>query len=172
MVLWQLHKTDKQSTKESQSTSVLDMLSTPRKTLKNWGYYFYRGKSTNSTQNTTFNPHLGKVAVLGAGPCHLGGLCGVHREPTVVIVVNAPHVIRARQLIFFVGHAGVTGTAYIWRSTVQLGAHLHLRTTLPLARRHPLRCARTACSVMHLESAERENRDGADAKRACCFEET
>ena len=63
--------------------------------------------------NSPIDSHLSKVAVLGAGPCHLGGLGRVHREPAVVIVVHAPHVIGARQLIFFVGHAGVTGTAYI-----------------------------------------------------------
>lgn len=102
--------------------------------------------------------HLSEVAVLRAGPCHLGGLCKVHREPAVVIVVNAPHIVGARQLIFFVGHAGVTATAYIGCSSVQLRAHLHQWTSLPLARRQSLRCAGTVRSVMHLKSAEREKK--------------
>lgn len=63
---------------------------------------------------TSFVAHLSEVTVLGAGSRHLGSLSGgVHGQPVAVIAANAPHVIGARQLIFLVGHAGVTGTAYI-----------------------------------------------------------
>lgn len=58
---------------------------------------------------------LGEVAVLGAGPRHLGGVSRVHRQSTV-----PSGVIGARQLVLFVGHAAVMGTAYIGYLAVQL----------------------------------------------------
>lgn len=58
---------------------------------------------------------LSEVAVLGSGPCHFGALSRVRRESTV-----PSYVIRARQLILFVGHAAVMGTVYIGCLAVQL----------------------------------------------------
>lgn len=72
---------------------------------------------------------LGEVAVFGAGPRHLGGVSGAHRQTTV-----PPRVIGARQLVLFVGHAAVMGAACIGCLAVQLRAPLHHWTTLPLDR--------------------------------------
>lgn len=58
---------------------------------------------------------LSEFAVLGTGPCHLGGLSRVPRQTAV-----PSYVIRARQLILFVGHAAVMGTADIRCLAVQL----------------------------------------------------
>lgn len=58
---------------------------------------------------------LGEVAVFGAGPRHLGGVSRAHRQTTVPSCV-----IGARQLVLFVGHAAVMGTAYIGCLAVQL----------------------------------------------------
>ena len=74
-----------------------------------------------------FCSDLSEVAVLWSGPCHFGALSRVQGEPAV-----PSYVIRARQLILFVGHAAVMGTVYIGCLAVQLWAHLHHWTTLPL----------------------------------------
>lgn len=106
-----------------------------------------------------WDSNLSKVAVLGAGPCHLGGFCRVHWEPAV-----APHIIGARQLIFFVGHAAIMGMAYIWCSAVQLWTHVQHWTTLLPDRWQSLRFAWAVYSVMDLKSAKRKRSDGPDAK--------
>lgn len=93
-----------------------------------------------------FCSDLSEVAVLGSGPCHFGALSRVHREPTV-----PSYVIRARQLILFVGHAAVMGTVYIGCLAVQLWAHLHHWATLPLDRWCSLRFAWAVDTVMDLK---------------------
>lgn len=58
---------------------------------------------------------LGEVAVFGAGPRHLGGVPGVHRQAAV-----PSRVIGAGQLVLLVGHAAVMGAAGVGRLAVQL----------------------------------------------------
>lgn len=62
-----------------------------------------------------------KVTVLGAGPCHFGGLCGVDGEPAIVVVVDALHIASAGQLVLLIGH--VTGPACAWHLPAQPGVH-------------------------------------------------
>lgn len=86
--------------------------------------------------------HLGKVAVLGAGLGHFGG------------AAVAPHFAGARQLILFVGHAAVMGTAYICGSAARPGSRLRSWTALPFERCRSSRFARTVCAVVDLKPVE------------------
>lgn len=97
-----------------------------------------------------FCSDLSKVAVLGSGPCHFGALSRVHREPTV-----PSYVIRARQLILFVGHAAVMGTVYIGCLVVQFWAHFHHWATLPLHWWCSLHFAWAVDTVMDLKPTKR-----------------
>lgn len=145
--------TNKKGTKgNSGGDSVANWLN-PKRELPTLGFH------PNRANVSDWDSNLSKVAVLGAGPCHLGGFCRVHWEPAV-----APHIIGARQLIFFVGHAAIIGTAYIWCSAVQLWTHLRHWTTLLPGRWQSLRFAWALYSVMDLKSAKRKRSDGPDAK--------
>lgn len=90
--------------------------------------------------------HLGKVAVLGAGLGHFGG------------AAVAPHFAGARQLILFVGHAAVMGTAYICGSAARPGSRLRSWTALPFERCRSSRFARTVCAVVDLKPVEGDDK--------------